>query len=170
MSRSTTGKSRKTQERIRVLADMMAAGIYVTRDTPRLLASKWGVKPKTVENLASMAAEHVRASIGDDEVLRARLLGTLDRVTSLCMKRATEVWPEGHEKAGELKDRYGYQWLNTLVQAVDRISGLTSLGAPKPARSRSDIPLDEVEALANAVEANTEGTSSASAKRSSRGG
>lgn len=144
-----------TRERIRILADMMASGTYVTRDTPRLLGAKWGCKPKTVENLACQAANLLRMSLGEDEQLKAKLLGQLDRITSLCMKRATEVYPEGHERAGELKERNAYQWLNTLIQATDRIANLTGIGAPKKIEVKSEVTLDELEAVDQAIQANT---------------
>jgi len=144
-----------TRERIRILADMMASGTYVTRDTPRMLGAKWGCKAKTVENLACQAANLLRVSLGDDEQLKAKLLGQLDRITSICMKRANEVFPEGHPRAGELKERNAYQWLNTLIQATDRISNLTGIGAPKKIEVKNELTLDELESVGKAIEANT---------------
>lgn len=153
-----------TRDRIRVIADMMASGVYVTRDTPRMLAQKWGCKPKTVENLASQAANLVRLSLGDDDQIKSKILGTLDRITSICMKRANDVFPEGHERAGELKERHAYQWLNTLIQATDRIAGLTGIAAPKKIEVSSGVALDDLVAVQEAVTANKgerESTSSA---------
>lgn len=143
-----------TRERIRFIADMMASGIYVTRDTPRLLAAKWGCKPKSVENLACQAANLLRLSLGDDQQIRNKILGMLDRTASLCMKRATEVFPEGHDRAGELKERNAYQWLNTLVQATDRIASLTGINAPKKIEVKNEFTLDDLETVGAAVEAN----------------
>lgn len=144
-----------TRERIRALADMMAAGVYVTRDTPRVLAAKWGCKPKTVENLACQAANLLRLSIGDDEQLRSKMLGTLDRITAICMKRATETYPEGHDRAGELKERNAYQWFNTLIQATDRIANLTGINAPRKVEVKNEFTLDDLEAAQTAITANT---------------
>lgn len=158
MSGEKKGPRRKmgpvTRERIRLLADMMASGTYVTRDTPRLLAAKWGCKPKSVENLACQAANLLRLSLGDDAQIRNKILGQLDRTTALCMKRATEVYPEGHERAGELKERNAYQWLNTLIQATDRIASLTGINAPKKVELKSEFTLDDLETVGAAVEAN----------------
>ena len=158
MSEKTREARRKlgpiTRERIRVIADMMASGVYVTRDTPRLLAAKWGCKPKTVENLACQAANLVRLSLGNDDQIKNKILGTLDRVASLCMKRATEVYPEGHEREGQLKERNAYQWFNTLIQATDRIANLTGLNAPKKVEIKNEFTLDDLDTVGAAVEAN----------------
>ena len=149
------------QERIRTIADMMAAGVYVTRDTPRLLAAKWGCSTKTVENYATRAASLVRASIGDHDRLRTEMLAYLKRVTSICFKRGTEAHPEllpdgsPHPHAGELRERNAYQWLNTGIQAIDRIAALTGIEMPKRLDIKSEYTLDELTALRTSIESNT---------------
>lgn len=159
------GRGRKAdphvQERVRVIADMMAAGVYVTRDTPRMLASKWGCSLKTVERYATRAAKRVRASIGNDERLKTEMLAYLKRVTSICIKRGTETHagelPDGtpNPNAGELKERNAYQWLNTGIQAIDRIASLTGIDMPKRLELNTKYSLDDIAALQTSIERNT---------------
>jgi len=149
------------QERIRSIADMLAAGVYVTRDTPRLLASKWGCSPKTVENYATRAAALVRVNIGDDDRLRTEMLAYLKRVTSICLKRGTEVHPEllpdgsPHPHAGELRERNAYQWFNTGIQAIDRLTSLSGIETPKRSEVKSEFTLEDLATLRRAMESNT---------------
>ena len=148
-------------QRVRAIADMMAAGAYVTRDTPRMLASKWNCSAKTVENYATRAARLVRMSIGDDERLKTEMLAFLKRAMSVCMKRAMETHPETlpdgspHPHAGELKERNAYQWFNTGVQAIDRIASLTGIDMPKRVEVTERRSIHDIIALKKAIEANT---------------
>jgi hypothetical protein len=148
-------------QRVRTIADMMAAGVYVTRDTPRMLASKWKCSTKTIENYATRAARLVRLNIGDDERLKTEVLAFLKRTISVCMKRGMETHPETlpdgspHPNAGELKERNAYQWFNTGIQAIDRLASLTGIELPKRVELSSKHSLADIAILQKAMEANT---------------
>ncbi len=147
-------KSPIKRERVRAIADMMAAGVYVTRDTPRVLAEKWGLSAKTVEKYACESANLLRLSIGDNEQIRTEMMGQLKRIQSLAFKNGTAVYPEGHARAGELVERNAYQWFNTAIQAMDRLAGLTGINAPKKSEVKHEYSLEDLSAIENAVKAN----------------
>jgi hypothetical protein len=147
-------RSPETRARIDHISHLLAKGAYLRPTTTQLLAEKWGVTEKTVDNYASQAANLVRLRIGDDDQIRNEMLAALRAIQSTCFIRASERWPEGHAHAGELKERNAYQWFNTAIQAMDRLAGLTGINAPKRVEVKNEITLDEIGALKSAIEAN----------------
>lgn len=84
------------QERVEYIADLMANCQYITRKTPRELATIWGLAFVTVEHdYVQHAATLLRASLGTMESLQNRCVATMDRINAECLKfgRALEEDP-----------------------------------------------------------------------------
>lgn len=80
------------QERVEYLADLMAAGNYVTRKTARELAEAWELAVVTVEHeYCAHAATLLRASLGAMESLQTRCVATMDRINAECLKFGREL-------------------------------------------------------------------------------
>lgn len=147
-------KSPIVQERIRAIAHLLARGEYHRPTTTQALALEWGVSEKRVENMASEAANLVRMCMGDDTQIKNELIATLRAIAIDCFERGRAEHPPGHAAAGSPKERNAYQWYNTAIQALDRVAGLTGANAPARVDIKTGHNLEDIEALAAAVNAN----------------
>lgn len=79
---SRARKAPPVAERVKLIAELMAAGTWRSRDALRL-AEEWGVDSSTVRNASAEASRLVLGTLGDPEQIRAKLLGHLDEAIEL---------------------------------------------------------------------------------------
>ncbi|NUQ76106.1 MAG: hypothetical protein HUU21_21410 [Polyangiaceae bacterium] len=76
-----------TEQRVKVICDLMSSGRWVTHLSAQQLAQAWSLKPQTVENLACEASRRLRALVHDSPELKARIVTTLEKIVQECMTK-----------------------------------------------------------------------------------
>ncbi|MFA5569616.1 MAG: hypothetical protein WC972_13320 [Trueperaceae bacterium] len=74
-------------DRIRTIVGLMAAGRWVTGVTGPNLASVWGLHVGTLEKDAAEASRIVRATVANNEDIRARAVLTFESIQGLAMDK-----------------------------------------------------------------------------------
>ncbi|HYE92346.1 MAG TPA: hypothetical protein VEA38_15055 [Terriglobales bacterium] len=75
---------------VRRCVELMTTGQWVSGTSHEAVAEEFGVSPRTVESWATSASRVIRIALeGDKEAIRARMVATLETVTSLALGAKT---------------------------------------------------------------------------------
>jgi hypothetical protein len=108
VSKERTGPTKV--ERIRHIVGLMSTGQWVTGVTGPELQELWGLSHATIDSDSGEASRIVREAVASSDDIRARVIATLEAITSKAMQK---------------------NQLRTAVESVKALAGVSGAEAPK---------------------------------------
>jgi hypothetical protein len=137
--KKTGPRTKRGEERVSEIMDIMVSGKWVTHKTPAELAAKWGIKKQSVHNYASEASRRIGAAVVGSEQLCARIDAMLEHIIATCLrkKRYTEAIKAIHvlTQGIDLRERR-----NLLKLKADKTDGAAGTLASLLAKALNEAP------------------------------